>query len=279
MGNNIIKKTIVKISQVVVLAMAAAVIFSVPVLADSEAYEVSDLNEQLVMGTLWYQTSAEMRAISYQTFNFARILFDMDLAKGDAGKQRVVVVDIGETITDCSPYEAGLVGNDFDYAVGWKEWIAEANNKALPGAVDFCRYVVSKGGDVFYITNRKAEFREGTMKNLQILGFPSVDEAHVMMREQDRSKSSRRAKVMEDHRVVLLIGDSLNDFEDEYSDKNPRERASAVDKFKVKFGSRFLLLPNPMYGDWEGSAYGFKWEYGPKDKDFLRKGVLRSWNM
>lgn len=267
-----------KFSKAVILAIAVAFVFCIPIPAESDEYEVSDLNEQLVMSALWYQTSAEMRAISYQTFNFAKILFEKDLASGIAGKKRAVVVDIGDVILDNSPYEAGLVGNDFDYSVGWKEWIAAAKSKALPGSLDFCKYVVSKGGDVFYITNRKAEFREGTMRNMQVFGFPNVDDAHVLMRDKDRSKSSRRAIVMQNHRIVLLIGDSLNDFEDEYSGKNPRKRASAVDKFRAKFGSRFLLLPNPMYGDWEGSAYGFKWNYGPRDKDFLRKGVLRPWS-
>ena len=264
---------------IVPVLLAMAIVFPMTGWAESGEYEVSDLNEQLVMSILWYQTSAEMRAICYQTFNFARMLYEKDLGKGDVGKKRAVVVDIGETMIDNSPYEAGLVGNDFDYSVGWKEWIAAAKARALPGAVAFCQWVAANGGDVFYITNIKAEFREGTMANLRALGFPNIDESHVMMRDKDGSKASRRATVMQTHRIVLLIGDNLNDFEDAYNDKNPRERASAVNKFRAKFGSRFLVLPNPMYGNWEGAAYGHQWNYGPKDKDFLRKGVLRRWNL
>ena len=34
--------------------------------ACAQDYTVKDLNEQLVMGTLWIQRSAEFRALSYQ---------------------------------------------------------------------------------------------------------------------------------------------------------------------------------------------------------------------
>ena len=75
----------------------------------ADEYNVQALNEQLVMGTLWYQKSAEMRALSYQAFNFAKLIFDADLRTGPSEKKRAVVVDIDETVLDNSPYEAGLL--------------------------------------------------------------------------------------------------------------------------------------------------------------------------
>ena len=45
---------------------ALALIFTAN-LALAEDYSTIDLNEQLVMATLWMQTSAEYRAICYQT--------------------------------------------------------------------------------------------------------------------------------------------------------------------------------------------------------------------
>jgi len=154
--------------------LAAAMIFPVIVIstADAQDYTVKDLNEQLVMGTLWYQRSAEMRAISYQAFNMAKLVFDMDLQKKASGKKRAVVVDIDETVLDNSPYEAGIVGKDTGYPTGWAEWCNAAKAEALPGAVDFLNYVVKKGADVFYISNRKVQFKEGTMKNMKALGCP-----------------------------------------------------------------------------------------------------------
>ena len=32
-------------------------------------------------------------------------------------------------------------------------------------------------------------------------------------------------------------------------------RMSAVERDKAKFGTRFIVLPNPMYGNWEDAIY------------------------
>ena len=40
---------------------------------ETQAYTTQDLNEQLVMATLWMQTSAEFRTLCYQAFNLARM--------------------------------------------------------------------------------------------------------------------------------------------------------------------------------------------------------------
>jgi len=81
----------------------------------AQDYSLKDLNEQLVMGTLWYQKSAEMRALAYQAFNLAKLIFDLDLQKGASDKKRAVIVDVDETVLDNSPYEAGLIGIDTGY--------------------------------------------------------------------------------------------------------------------------------------------------------------------
>ena len=85
--------------------MAAVMVFSVFVFSTSDAqdYTLKDLNEQLVVGALWYQRSGEMRALSYQAFNMAKMAFDMDLQKGSSEKKRAVVLDIDETVLDNSP--------------------------------------------------------------------------------------------------------------------------------------------------------------------------------
>ena len=106
---------------------------------------------------------------------------------------------------------AGHIGKNFGYPTGWAEWINEAKAEALPGAVEFLNYVVEKGADVFYVSNRKAKLKEATMKNLKALGFPQVVDMHMLLREDTSDKEPRRQKVRENHRIVLLIGDNLND--------------------------------------------------------------------
>jgi 5'-nucleotidase (lipoprotein e(P4) family) len=246
--------------------------------ADTETYTTRDLNEQLVMATLWYQKSAEMRALSYQAFNVARLLFDMDLEEVVSVQKRAVVVDVDETVLDNGPYEAGIIGKDFGYPTGWAEWIDAAEAEALPGAVDFCNYVVEKGADVFYLSNRKVKFKDATMKNLRALGFPQVVDAHMLLREKTSDKEPRRLQVRAGHRIVLLVGDNLNDFDNIFRKKGVDERLAAVDMAKDEFGTKFVVLPNPMYGDWEGAVYNYNWKLSPEERSDARKSSMKTWN-
>ena len=87
---------------------------------------------------------------------------------------------------------------------------------AIPGAVEFLNYATSRGVRVFYITNRKAAEKEGTAINLRKLGFPNVNDETLLVRTDTKSSSKepRRQSVSAKYRVVLLMGDNLNDFSD-----------------------------------------------------------------
>ncbi len=123
--------------------------------ADSH-YTTKDLNEQLVMATLWVQTSAEFRALCYQSFNLAKMNLDAFLASYSGSKKVAISVDVDETLIDNSAYEAFLIGNDFGYSSKtWGPWQAAGQATAYPGAHDFLNYCKSKNVEVFYITNIK----------------------------------------------------------------------------------------------------------------------------
>ena len=265
---------------VLVVILLAVGFLTVTLMGNARAqdYTVKDLNEHLVLGTVWYQRSAEVRALSYQAFNMAKLIYDLDLQKGASGKKRAVAVDIDETVLDNSPYEAGIVDKNFGYPTGWGDWCNAGIAEALPGAVDFLKYVVSKGGDVFYISNRKMKYKEGTMKNLKALGFPQVTDDHMLLREKTSDKEPRREMVRKEHRIVLMMGDNLNDFDNLFRKKSLGDRAAAVDQIKVQFGSKFIVLPNPMYGDWEGGVYKGNWKLSPAEKNKARKAALIRWN-
>ena len=87
------KRTYTRYSLFGFAAMVLFFVFTISI-AGAQDYSKKDLNEQLVMATLWYQRSAEMRAISYQAFNMAKLVFDMDLQRGTSRKKRAVVVEI-----------------------------------------------------------------------------------------------------------------------------------------------------------------------------------------
>jgi 5'-nucleotidase (lipoprotein e(P4) family) len=211
--------------------------------------------DHMMLAVLFYQKAAENRALYYQAFNTAKWLVEEDLEDNPKGK-RAVVLDIDETVLDNSPYEAQCILGKFGYPEKWEEWCNGAKAESCPGAIDFLKYSVDKGYDIFYITNRKEKLKEGTLKNLKDKGFPMADETHVLFRTEDNSKEGRRQQVAKTYRIALLIGDNLADFLSIYDAKlNPEQRAIKTDSLKAEFGKRFIVLPNPMYGDWEMALY------------------------
>ncbi|AEF55263.1 5'-nucleotidase, lipoprotein e(P4) family [Marinomonas posidonica] len=252
---------------------------SLPALAHDSDYNTKDLNEQLVMSTLWMQASAEYKAMSYQAFNLAKMQFDHYLDKHKGNKKVAVVVDADETVIDNSDYQAWLIGKDFGYSSKtWSKWMAAADAKAMPGATDFLNYVASKGAEVFYVTNRKIVGLEGTRKNLKALGFPNVDDKHLMLRTDTSNKEPRRDAVAKNYDIALFMGDNLNDFSNDFRTKSLAESDAAVEKNKALFGTRFIVLPNPAYGDWEGKVYNGNWGATAAEKDRMRKSKLHVWH-
>lgn len=229
------------------------------------------LVEQNVSGTLWLM-SAEGKANSYQTFNLAKMMFDKAMDENVNKEKLAVIVDIDDTIIDSTSYTCGIMAGKEMSSKAWGEWIASDLPKALPGSVEFLNYVVENGGEVFYITNRWPEIKEGTLQSLANLNFPLADDEHLFIREANMpsSKESRREKVEKDHKVVLLMGDNLEDFSDAFSPKLGVEgRSKAVDEFKELWGTKFIVLPNPMYGDWDKTIY--KGEKGLNMQQMIEK--------
>jgi 5'-nucleotidase (lipoprotein e(P4) family) len=161
------------------------------------AYTTKDLNEQSVLAVSWVQTSAEYRAISYQCYNLAQINLDSFLASYSGSKPVAVITDMDETITDNSAYQAWLIGQDFGYSSKtWGPWIAAAQAKAVPGAVEFFNYAKAKGVETFYVSNTKMAFAEGAEKKLKGLGFPYVDKKHMLLPATNRHAGIRWQKIM-----------------------------------------------------------------------------------
>jgi 5'-nucleotidase (lipoprotein e(P4) family) len=236
-------------------------------------------NEYLVGSTLWTQRSGEWRALCYQAYNFARLLLDQDLRTKRKGRmRRAVVVDIDETVLDNSPYQASLVREHKSYPQDWTAWINRSEARAVPGAIEFLSYARRRGVRVFYVTNRRTVEKEGTRANLLKLGFPDVsDETLIVRTDADAaSKEERRQKIARRYRIVLLIGDNLNDFAEFLEKKTPAERIAATDQSKALFGTRFIMLPNPMYGDWENAVYDYNFTLPDAEKGARRRKLLRA---
>lgn len=130
---------------------------------------------------------------------------------------------------------------------------------------------------MFYITNRRQAEKAGTMTNLTRLGFPGVTEETVMVREQgsSASKETRREKVRLHYWIAMLVGDNLNDFDDNFSGKSIADRSAEVDHERAEFGSRFIVVPNPMYGDWENAVNNNQSNLNDEQRAANRRGALK----
>ncbi len=231
-------------------------------------------NEHLVMAVLYLQHAAEARALRYQAYALARLRLDEYLQTHTSHKKLAVVVDIDETVLDNAPYEAKLIKANTAYPAFWKEWCELAEADAIPGAVGFLNYAVSRGVDVFYVSNRRLELLEPTMENLRRKGFPQVEVGHIYLRTNESSKENRRLEIQKTHDIVLLLGDNLADFAAVFEHQPTRLRNQTVDRLKEEFGKRFIVLPNPMYGDWEGALYDYQWQLPAEQKALLRHRAL-----
>ena len=268
---------------ILTVLISAAIIFcgfiSCSESSATKEYTQKDLNEQLVMATMWMQTSAEYRALCYQTFNLAQMNLDKVLATKKSAKPYAIIVDCDETIIDNTAYEAFLLGKDFGFsAETWNVWMDAAEAKAIPGAVEFLNYASKNGVEIFYITNRRVVGYDGTKKNLIELGFPNVDEKHLLLRTDTGNKQPRRDIVEKDYNVVLLMGDNLNDFLNVFAEKSTAERFAETDNLRDQWGNKFIVLPNPMYGEWEGAVIDYNYSLSPAEKNIMRKKSLRAWD-
>lgn len=226
-----------------------------------------------LFATLFQQRAAEYRALCFQAYNIAR--YRVDEYKAQTSKPKAIVTDIDETLLDNSKYEAGraLKGKEYDQQ-SWYEWTSMGIADTMPGAVTFLKYAASKGISIFYVTNRDQKERAGTMKNLQRYNLPNADEAHLITRQNVSSKETRRQSINSTHEIMLFLGDNLADFSALFDKKSADERLRNTNFSASDFGSRFIVLPNPVYGDWETSLYNYNYKLSRIQKDsIIRKEV------
>ena len=213
----------------------------------------------LLNASLWVQSAAEYKASAAQTYNTATRMLDAALANGPG--RAAVIFDIDETVLDNSEFESRMIRQGIAYdGKQWTTWVSESRAIGVPGAAEFAKYAMSRGVTPFYITNRLTEEEPGTRRNLEALGFPLTTEDNVLTRNERPEwkagdKTARREYVASRYRVVMLVGDDLNDFVNAY-EANAEQREAIVRNNASKWGTEWLIVPNPMYGSWERTITG-----------------------
>ena len=249
-----------------------------------------DVNNDYQIGaTLWMQKAGEYRALAYQAFNIAQLRLDADLdkknikklPKAERKKPRAIMVDIDETMLDNSPAQAfGIINHRPFNNDDWYAWGRLKKAKPIPGAVDFVNYAVSKGVKVFFVSNRDEVQKPETIENLVLAKFADISAENVLLRQRDANgrsistKEPRREFILEKYRIVMFIGDNLDDLADVFEKRTVEDRFAEVNKARALFGGRYIVLPNAMYGTWESALYSYDNSLAAEDKEKRRAAAL-----
>lgn len=267
--------------------------FSIFFISCAQTNKVSD--HPTTQATLWVQNAAEYHALTSMVYQTAAS--NLPLAKEDSYWSAIpyqddsyqdlppaIILDVDETVLDNSAFQARMIkqGSDFDIEQ-WNDWVMEANAEPVPGSLEFTRRAADKGIKIIYLTNREASVEEGTRKNLQILGYPLPADEDVILSKNERSewtsdKINRRKFVADNYRVLMLFGDDLNDFIPA-KDMTVEERMSLVNDNRQRWGQKWYILPNPVYGSWEQALYNFSNSLTESEKEDIILKNLDSKNV
>ena len=239
---------------------------------------------------LYMQISAEYRAACYQTYHFAYArLIEILKTQVKSDKTMAIVLDLDETVFDNGAFQTKQVKSGAAY--NQKAWDAfEEHDHALvrlvPGAQDFLIAAEKLGLALVYISNRNEKFRKSTLEVFRDrkLTAPADNCLKLATEKTGSNKDSRRKEAFDQFDVVMLVGDNLRDFDDkpfrsavdntkpDQKTDDPAKLAAAiearnrsVDELRAKFGTTWILLPNPAYGEW-AKVLG----HGVKDADLLK---------
>jgi acid phosphatase len=240
--------------------------------------------------TLWMQTSAEYGAITKVIYRAASDRLQAALADSSwsaipgiateraSALPPAVILDVDETVLDNSSYQVQLIQNSDEYNPnGWYQFVATESSTAIPGAKEFVDACRAAGIQVFYVTNREANVETHTRANLQsqgLLGPEDENEEDTLLCKNEREdwttdKTTRRIHVSQSYRVLLLLGDDLNDFVWVGFKPTVADRRAAAEQYDEYWGRKWFPFPNANYGGWERSLYYFQDELPHETK--LRK--------
>ena len=217
---------------------------------------------------VWMQTAAEYRAAARTAYRAAEINLERALREPNwtaAIEQTesfeklppAVILDLDETVLDNSSYQARLTAGAGRFTdESWRGWVSEAKAGLVPGAREFLSFAHARGVRIYYVTNRTCDpskVDDPTVRVVRAHSLP-LGPNRLLCKSDTSDKSPRRKDVSNSARVLMLIGDDLNDFVSVPLNIEPR--AAVVDGYSRYWGERWFLIPNPTYGSWEPSVGG-----------------------
>ncbi|HVC09431.1 MAG TPA: HAD family acid phosphatase [Elusimicrobiota bacterium] len=203
-----------------------------------------------------YAHSIEFAAIQTEVYRLA-----WPIVRAAAKKQKgkwAVVLDVDQTVLDNAAFQKMLGSRHFSEAI-WKEWTARADAAAIPGARAFLDKVRAlPRGEIVFITDRGDDEAAATRADLRAQGLFKKGDVLLTKKDKADNKGARRdcvekaldprCKAQGPRTIIALFGDSARDFEELYGqDMDARGRQDIL----RLAGTKYFVLPNPMYGQWE----------------------------
>jgi len=247
------RATIFAVGLVQVTLLAGCAVAPAPVVTPPPATVTTTPAPEMSAALHWVRDSAEYRAILHQTFRAATARIG-ELAQGHQPFTWAVAIDGDDTILDNSTYwkEREAQGLGFDRS-SWYAWVARKAAPALPGSVEFLEAVRGLGGKIVVVTNRDAVLCLATEDNLtaQRVPFDAVlcRPANGPSDKEPRWRAVEQgsaAKYLPPLDILLWVGDSIGDFPGATQDLRDASPA-----YFERFGDRWFMLPNPVYGSWK----------------------------
>ena len=168
-------------------------------------------------------------------------------------------------------------GTAFDVKI-WDQWEKTGAGKAvaMPGTVEMLAKLRAAGITVIANTNRSAANARGSEDTLRAAGLGEFKHGETLFLMGDdasgSSKDGRRATIAAKYCVILMAGDQLGDFSQQFNVKDlpaaqrmPLATSAAA---AALWDKGWFLFPNPVYGPWEKLGWG---DVFPSDKNWEPK--------
>ena len=204
-------------------------------------------------GIRWIRDSAEYQAAVLQTYRTATTNVEL-AARGRQPGSWAAVLDADETVISNLQYQIERAQARLTFTPeSWRAWIGRREATPIPGAAAFLTRVRDLGGRIAIVTNRlesecadtEAVFKTHRLTYDMMLCRPDTGPS---------DKNPRFAAVTGGTTTIggpplealVFVGDNILDF--------PNLSQAAVkkdDTTLAPFGTRYFMLPNPMYGSWQ----------------------------
>jgi 5'-nucleotidase (lipoprotein e(P4) family) len=155
----------------------------------------------------------------------------------------------------------------------WDQWEKTGAGKAvaMPGSVEMVNRLRAAGITVIANTNRSAANAKGSEDTLRAAGLGEFKHGETLFLMGDdadgSSKDGRRREIASKYCVIILGGDQLGDFSQQFNVKDlpaAQRMALATSAAAAALWDKgWFLFPNPVYGPWEKLGWD---EAFPSDK-------------